>query len=66
VLGFALVDLLLAVLLVQRGLEPVPLLTRIVVPFTIIRLLRHREIRAEFGLGPTRRQRRKDGKAHRA
>lgn len=66
VLTFAFVDLLLAVLLVQRGLELVPLLTRIVVPFMIIRLLRHREIRAEFGLGPTRRQRRKERKALRA
>lgn len=65
VLTFALVDLLLAALLAQRGLELVPLLTRIVVPFMIIRLLRHREIRAEFGLGPTRRQRRRDRKAAR-
>ena len=66
VLAFALVDLLLAVVLVQRGLEPVPFLTRIVVPFLIIRLLRHRDIRAEFGLGPTRRQHRQDRKAGRA
>ena len=66
VLAFAFVDLLLAVLLVQRGLELVPLLTRIVVPFMIIRLLRHREVRTEFGLGPTRRQRRRDRKADRA
>ena len=63
VLAFAVVDLLLALFLAQRGLEPVPLLTRVVVPYFVIRLLRRREVRAEFGLGPTRRQRRRDRKA---
>lgn len=65
VLAFALVDFLLAVALAQRGLELVPMLTRVVLPLAVIRMLRLREIRAEFGLGPTRRQRRKDGKAAR-
>ena len=65
VLAFALIDLALALLLAQRSLELVPVLTRIVLPVTVIRLLRRREIRAEFGLGPTRRQRRRDWKAAR-
>ena len=63
VLTFSLVDLLLAVFLAQRGLELVPLMTRVALPIAVIRLLRKREIRAEFGLGPTRRQRRKERKA---
>ncbi len=33
---------------------------------TASRMLRHREVRTEFGLGPTRRQRRRDRKAERA
>ncbi len=65
VLLFAIVDLLLALVLAQRSLELVPLLTRVALPFAVIRLLRRREIRAEFELGPTRRQRRKDRKAAR-
>ncbi len=60
VLFFAAIDLLLAMALAKRGLELVPTLTRIVVPIVIIRLLRRQEVRAEFGLGPTRRQRRKE------
>lgn len=63
VLAFAVVDFLLAILLAKRGLELVPVLTRIVLPVVIIRLLRRRQVRAEFGLGPTRRQRRKDRKS---
>ena len=60
VLAFAVVDLILAILLAKRGLELVPVLTRIVLPIAVIRLLRRRQVRAEFGLGPTRRQRRED------
>ncbi|MBT8217469.1 MAG: hypothetical protein HKN74_05260 [Acidimicrobiia bacterium] len=63
VLVFATIDLLLAIFLAKRGLEPVPLITRVVVPYLVIRLLRRRDVRAEFGLEPTRRQRRRDRKA---
>lgn len=59
VLLFATVDLLLAVALARRGLELVPVMTRIVLPTAVIRLLRRREVLAEFGLPPTRRQARK-------
>ena len=55
----AAVDLLLAIFLAQRGLEIVPLLTRIVLPYSIFRILRRPQVRREFDLGPTRRQRRK-------
>ena len=65
VLAFAIIDLALALFLAQRSLELVPVLTRLALPVAVIRLLRRREIRAEFGLGPTRRQRRKDRKAAR-
>lgn len=60
VVAFAILDLLLALLLAKRSLELVPVLTRLVLPLAVVRTLRRREIRAEFGLGPTRRQRRKD------
>lgn len=63
VLVFAAIDLFLAIVLAKRGLELVPVLTRIVLPIVIIRLLRRRQVRAEFGLGPTRRQRREDRKS---
>lgn len=63
VLAFAVVDLFLAIVLARRGLELVPVLTRMVLPVVIIRLLRRRQVRAEFGLGPTRRQRRQDRKS---
>ena len=63
VLAFAIIDLALALVLAKRSLELVPVLTRLALPVTVIRMLRRREIRAEFGLGPTRRQRRKDRKA---
>ena len=60
VLVFAVVDFFLAIVLAKRGLELVPVLTRVVLPIVIIRLLRRRNVRAEFGLGPTRSQRRRD------
>jgi len=63
VLVFAVVDLVLALFLARRGLELVPVFTRIVLPVTVIRLLRRREVRAGFGLGPTRRQRRQERRA---
>jgi len=56
-LGSAAIDLLLAVLLTQRGLELVPLLTRVVLPLTIIALLQQRDTRAWFGV-TSRRERR--------
>ncbi len=59
VLTFAAIDLILALALAHRGLELVPILTRIVLPIALIRMLRLRQVRAEFGLGPTRRQARK-------
>ena len=65
VLVFALVDLLLAIFLAKRSLELVPVLTRLALPVAVIHILRRRDIRAEFGLGPSRRQRRKDRKAER-
>ena len=65
VLGFAVIDLALALFLAKRSLELVPVLTRLALPVAVIRMLRRREIRAEFGLGPTRRQRRKDRKVAR-
>ena len=65
VLAFAIIDLALALFLAQRSLEVGPVLTRLALPVAVIRMLRRREIRAEFGLGPTRRQRRKDRKAAR-
>lgn len=65
VLIFAVLDLALALFLAKRSLELVPVLTRLVLPLAVVRMLRRRDIRAEFGLGPTRRQRRKDRKAAR-
>lgn len=65
VLFFAFIDLLLAVFLAGRGLELVPMLTRVVLPIAVIRMLRSRDVRSEFGLGPTRRQRRKERRAAR-
>jgi hypothetical protein len=60
VVFFAVIDLLLAVFLAKRGLELVPVLTRLVLPLALLHILRRRDIRAEFGLGPSRRQRRQD------
>ena len=48
----ALVDLLLAIVLAQRSLELVPILTRLVLPLAIIRLLRRPVSRMEFGMKP--------------
>ena len=55
----AAVDLLLSLFLAKRGLGIVASLTRIVLPYAIFRTLRRPYVRAEFGLGPTRRQRKK-------
>ena len=63
VLLFAAVDLLLALALAHQALELVPFLTRIVLPIAVIRILRFEDVRAQFGLGPTRRQARKAARA---
>lgn len=55
----AFLDLLLAIFVAQRGLEMVPVLTRIVLPITIFRLLRKPDVRAEFGAKQSRRARRR-------
>ena len=55
----AAVDLALSLILARRAFALVPLLTRIVLPYFIFRMLRRPAVRREFGLGPTRRQRRK-------
>lgn len=52
------IDLLLAVFLARRGLEIVPLLTRIVLPIALFRILRRPHVRAVFGAKPGRRARR--------
>lgn len=54
VILLATVDLLLAILLARRSLEPVPILTRFVLPIAVIRLLRRPSSRIEFGLKPRR------------
>lgn len=59
ILFIAAIDLSLAVILAQRGLELVPTLTRVVLPVAIFRLLRKPDVRAEFGVRPSRRQRRR-------
>lgn len=59
----ATIDLLLAVFLAKRGLELVPILTRIVLPTALFRLLRRPQVREAFGLGPTRRRRRRAARA---
>ena len=56
---FALVDLALAILVAQRGLELVPTLTRLVLPIAIFRLLRKPDVRTEFGARQGRRVRRR-------
>jgi len=65
VLVFAVLDLLLAIFLANRGLELVPVLTRLVLPIAVIHTLRRRQVRTEFGLGPSRLQQRRDRKAAR-
>ena len=57
ILIVAALDLLLAILLAQRGLELVPTLTRVVLPVTVFRLLRKPDVRAEFGARQSRRAR---------
>lgn len=44
----AVIDLLLAVILADRGLEPVPVITRLLVPSLLIYLLRRPAVRALF------------------
>lgn len=55
----ATIDLLLSIFMTQQLLEPVPILTRIVVPFALIRMLRSPRSRLLFNVPPSRRQRRK-------
>ena len=47
-IGLAVIDLLLAAFLADRGLEPVPVLTRLLVPTLLIHLLRRPTVRALF------------------
>jgi hypothetical protein len=54
----AAIDLLLAIFLARRGLEPVPTITRIVIPIAVFRILRRAQVRAAFGVKPSRRDRR--------
>jgi uncharacterized membrane protein (DUF2068 family) len=49
VIVFAVIDLILSLLLTQRPLELVPLMTRFVLPFAVFRILRKPQVRAEFG-----------------
>jgi len=58
----AAVDLGLALLVTQRLLEPVPLLTRVVLPIALIRMLRSPRARAVFAMPPSRRARRQSRK----
>ena len=53
------VDLALSVFMAKRGFGLVPLLTRVVLPYSILRLLRRPHVRSDFGLGPTRRRARR-------
>ena len=55
----ATLDLLLAAFLARRGLELVPTLTRIVLPFALFRIMRKPQVREAFGARPSRRNRRK-------
>lgn len=47
-LGLAAIDLALAGMLADRGLEPVPVVTRMLIPLLIIRLLRAPDPRQRF------------------
>ncbi len=58
-IGTATVDLVLALALAQRLLEPVALLTRFVVPLAVFRILRRPAARLEFGVRLSHRQRRR-------
>jgi len=55
----AIIDTTLSLIMIQRLLEPVPILTRIVVPLALIRMLRSPQSRLLFNVPPSRRQRRK-------
>ena len=50
VIAFAAIDLALAGILAHRSLELVPILTRLVLPLSVIRLLRRSSSRREFGI----------------
>lgn len=54
----AAVDLALAIALARRGLEIVPILTRIALPMAIFRILRRPQVRRSLGVALSRRQRR--------
>lgn len=62
ILVFAAVDVALAIVIAQRGLELVPILTRLVLPITVFRLLRKPDVRAEFGVKQSRRARQRAAK----
>ena len=47
------IDLLLAIFVAQRFLEPIPLLTRFVLPYAIFRMLRTHVVQAEFWQAPS-------------
>lgn len=50
VIVFAVIDLLLSLLLAQRLLELVPLMTRLALPYAVFRILRKPHVRSEFGI----------------
>ncbi|MEE8498661.1 MAG: hypothetical protein V3S62_09005 [Acidimicrobiia bacterium] len=54
VIVFAVIDLIISLLLAQRPLELVPLMTRFALPFAVFRMLRKPNVRAEFGIETTR------------
>lgn len=58
-LAGATIDLLLSLVMTQRLLEPVALLTRVVIPIALIRMLRNPTARLLFNVPPSRRARRK-------
>lgn len=51
-IALALIDLLLAILMADRGLEPVPVITRVLIPGLVIHMLRRPPVRYLFGLEP--------------
>ncbi|MCH7584753.1 MAG: hypothetical protein IH941_06295 [Acidobacteria bacterium] len=54
VIVFASIDLILSLLLAQRPLELVPLMTRLALPFGVFRILRKPHVRSEFGIESTK------------
>ena len=56
---FATIDLFLTLAMAQRTLELVPIMTRIVLPVAIFRMLRRPRARDAFGVRQSRRTRRK-------